>query len=166
MLSWCVGIPAAISVSIAGFGLFEIIVRDRGPRRPWNATIIDSSDFHPFLRWSCPDLHLKWGTNEVVLIFLCCAVQHQCIPQAILGMDVLCQAKSGMGKTAVFVLSVLQQLEPQENQVAAVIVCHTRELAYQVIALLDRNCIFSWHILTVRLRPVWKKPNAYWLAAS
>ena len=48
-------------------------------------------------------------------------------------MDVLCQAKSGMGKTAVFVLSVLQQLEPQENQVAAVIVCHTRELAFQVI---------------------------------
>lgn len=25
-------------------------------------------------------------------------VQHECIPQAILGMDVLCQAKSGMGK--------------------------------------------------------------------
>ena len=28
-------------------------------------------------------------------------VQHECIPQAILGMDVVCQAKSGMGKTAV-----------------------------------------------------------------
>ena len=31
-------------------------------------------------------------------------VQHECIPQAILGMDIVCQAKSGMGKTAVFVL--------------------------------------------------------------
>ena len=59
-------------------------------------------------------------------------MQHECIPQAILGMDVLCQAKSGMGKTAVFVLSVLQQLEPVENEVAALIICHTRELAYQV----------------------------------
>jgi len=39
-------------------------------------------------------------------------VQHECIPQAILSMDVLCQAKSGMGKTAVFVLATLQQLEP------------------------------------------------------
>eukprot|EP00444_Apocalathium_aciculiferum_P028970 CAMPEP_0183430506 /NCGR_PEP_ID=MMETSP0370-20130417/51707_1 /TAXON_ID=268820 /ORGANISM="Peridinium aciculiferum, Strain PAER-2" /LENGTH=95 /DNA_ID=CAMNT_0025615877 /DNA_START=74 /DNA_END=358 /DNA_ORIENTATION=+ len=29
-------------------------------------------------------------------------VQHECIPQAILGTDILCQAKSGMGKTAVF----------------------------------------------------------------
>ena len=34
-------------------------------------------------------------------------VQHECIPQSILGEDVLCQAKSGMGKTAVFVLAVL-----------------------------------------------------------
>ncbi|KAG8983589.1 Suppressor of the cold-sensitive snRNP biogenesis mutant brr1-1, partial [Tulasnella sp. 427] len=29
-------------------------------------------------------------------------VQQECIPQAVLGMDVLCQAKSGHGKTAVF----------------------------------------------------------------
>ncbi|XP_014118443.1 PREDICTED: spliceosome RNA helicase DDX39B-like, partial [Pseudopodoces humilis] len=43
--------------------------------------------------------------------------QHECIPQAILGMDVLCQAKSGMGKTAVFVLATLQQLEPVTGQV-------------------------------------------------
>lgn len=45
------------------------------------------------------------------------AVQHECIPQAILGMDVICQAKSGMGKTAVFVISTLQQLEPVDGQV-------------------------------------------------
>ena len=41
-------------------------------------------------------------------------VQNQCIPQAILGTDVVCQAKSGMGKTAVFVLALLQQLDPQQ----------------------------------------------------
>ena len=45
------------------------------------------------------------------------SVQHECIPQAILGMDVICQAKSGMGKTAVFVLATLQQLEPVDGQV-------------------------------------------------
>lgn len=50
-------------------------------------------------------------------------------------MDVICQAKSGMGKTAVFVLSVLQQLEPKDKEVAALIICHTRELAYQVRSL-------------------------------
>ncbi|GER51674.1 ATP-dependent RNA helicase SUB2 [Striga asiatica] len=53
-------------------------------------------------------------------------VQHECIPQAILGMDVICQAKSGMGKTAVFVLSTLQQIEPVSGQVAALI-CHEFE---------------------------------------
>ena len=48
-------------------------------------------------------------------------------------MDVLCQAKSGMGKTAVFVLSVLQQIEPATPaEVGAIVLCHTRELAYQV----------------------------------
>lgn len=45
------------------------------------------------------------------------SVQHECIPQAILSMDVICQAKSGMGKTAVFVLATLQQLEPVDGQV-------------------------------------------------
>ena len=59
-------------------------------------------------------------------------MQHECIPQAILGMDVICQAKSGMGKTAVFVLSALQQIEPSPGQVIALVLCHTRELAYQV----------------------------------
>lgn len=59
-------------------------------------------------------------------------VQHECIPQAILGMDVVCQAKSGMGKTAVFVLATLQQLEPVDGQVSVLVVCHTRELAFQI----------------------------------
>lgn len=54
------------------------------------------------------------------MVFVC-LVQHECIPQAILGMDILCQAKSGMGKTAVFVLATLQQIEPVEGQVS---VCH------------------------------------------
>ena len=42
------------------------------------------------------------------------------ILQAVLGMDILCQAKSGMGKTAVFVLATLQQLEPVDGQVIGV----------------------------------------------
>lgn len=58
-------------------------------------------------------------------------VQQKCIPEAILGVDVLCQAVSGMGKTAVFVLTVLQNLvEDQLKPGSALIICHTRELAY------------------------------------
>jgi len=63
-------------------------------------------------------------------------VQQECVPQAILGTDVLCQAKSGMGKTAVFVLAVLQQLDLTNTDPApqALILCHTRELAFQIAA--------------------------------
>jgi len=65
-------------------------------------------------------------------------VQHECIPQAILGTDVLCQAKSGMGKTAVFVLACLQQIDASEKAVKTLVICHTRELAYQIKHEFDR----------------------------
>lgn len=74
-------------------------------------------------------------------------VQQQAIPQAILGTDVLCQAKAGMGKTAVFVIAVLQQLEPVEGEVHALVLCHTRELAYQIAHEFER---FSKYLPTVR----------------
>lgn len=47
-------------------------------------------------------------------------------------MDVLCQAVSGMGKTAVFVLATLQQIEPVAGEVSVLVLCHTRELAFQI----------------------------------
>jgi len=65
-------------------------------------------------------------------------VQHECIPQAILGTDILCQAKSGMGKTAVFVLACLQQIDTEERVPRILVVCHTRELAYQIKHEFDR----------------------------
>ncbi|KAI6680169.1 hypothetical protein NL676_034050 [Syzygium grande] len=75
-------------------------------------------------------------------------VQHECIPQAILGMDVICQAKSGMGKTAVFVLSTLQQIETVAGQVAALVLCHTRELAYQICHEFER---FSKYLPDIKI---------------
>ncbi|KAL5190047.1 DEAD-box ATP-dependent RNA helicase 56 [Glycine soja] len=72
------------------------------------------------------------------VLFASSPVQHECIPQAILGMDVICQAKSGMGKTAVFVLSTLQQIDPVPGQVSALVLCHTRELAYQICHEFER----------------------------
>ncbi|KAG5520086.1 hypothetical protein PMAC_001162 [Pneumocystis sp. 'macacae'] len=59
-------------------------------------------------------------------------VQQVCIPQSILGMDIICQAKSGMGKTAVFVLATLQQIEAVDGEVSVLVQCHTRELAFQI----------------------------------
>ena len=78
----------------------------------------------------------EWITNELIYN----QVQHECIPQAILSMDVICQAKSGMGKTAVFVLATLQQLEPVDGQVSVLVMCHTRELAFQISKEYERFC--------------------------
>merc|ERR1712137_1037865 len=76
-------------------------------------------------------------------------VQNQCIPQAILGSDVLCQAKSGMGKTAVFVISVLEQLKDNtDSGVLALVIGHTRELAHQIFVEFER---FKRHMENIRV---------------
>merc|ERR1712216_849104 len=77
-------------------------------------------------------------------------VQHACIPQAILGTDILCQAKSGMGKTAVFVLACLQQVtvDKADKAVKVLVVCHTRELAYQIKHEFERFAKFFADIKT------------------
>ena len=79
-------------------------------------------------------------------------VQHECIPQAVLGMDILCQAKSGMGKTAVFVLATMQQLEPVEGQVSVLVMCHTRELAFQISKEYER---FSKYMSGIKVKIIW-----------
>lgn len=76
-------------------------------------------------------------------------VQHECIPQALLGMDIICQAKSGMGKTAVFVLATLHQLNPTPGEVHVVVLCHTRELAFQIQKEYER---FSKYLPEVKSR--------------
>ncbi|KAJ1612309.1 Sub2p like superfamily II helicase [Cryptosporidium canis] len=81
-------------------------------------------------------------------------VQHETIPHAITGVDILCQAKSGMGKTAVFVLSILQQLNPDEEKKNVECICigHTRELAFQIKNEFDR---FSKYLKNVRPQVVY-----------
>jgi ATP-dependent RNA helicase UAP56/SUB2 len=50
-----------------------------------------------------------------------------------MGLDVLCQAKAGMGKTAVFVLTVLNRLSDEPaGEPSCLVLTHTRELAYQI----------------------------------
>lgn len=83
------------------------------------------------------------------LIFREIAVQHECIPQAVLGMDIICQAKSGMGKTAVFVLATLHQLQPVEGEVHVLVLCHTRELAFQIQREYER---FSKYLPDIKSR--------------
>jgi ATP-dependent RNA helicase UAP56/SUB2 len=64
-------------------------------------------------------------------------------------MDVLCVAKSGTGKTTVFVLATLQQLQTVENQVYVLVVCHSRELAIQIYNAYE--CL-SKHMTTIKVK--------------
>ncbi|KAG9510445.1 Spliceosome RNA helicase DDX39B [Fragariocoptes setiger] len=75
-------------------------------------------------------------------------VQHECITQAIVGMDILCQAKSGMGKTAVFVLATLHLINPELDQTLVLVMCHTRELAFQISKEYER---FSKYMPQIRV---------------
>ena len=59
-------------------------------------------------------------------------VQAMAIPPAVEGRDVLATARTGTGKTAAFVLPILQ------THKAGVIICPTRELALQVVNEIER----------------------------
>ena len=59
-------------------------------------------------------------------------VQAMAIPPAVEGKDVLATARTGTGKTAAFVLPILQ------THRAGVIICPTRELALQVVNEIER----------------------------
>ena len=61
-------------------------------------------------------------------------VQKQCLPSSLMGCDVLCQGKAGMGKTAVFVFTIINRILKGEikGDYSCLVLCHTRELAYQI----------------------------------
>jgi ATP-dependent RNA helicase DeaD len=59
-------------------------------------------------------------------------IQSAVIPIMLTGADVIGQAQTGTGKTAAFALPILNNLEPAQRHVQALVLCPTRELALQV----------------------------------
>jgi len=59
-------------------------------------------------------------------------IQQSAIPLLLSGQDVAAQAETGSGKTAAFGLPILQQVNTEKQQVQALILVPTRELALQV----------------------------------
>ena len=59
------------------------------------------------------------------------AIQQKAIKPFLEGGDLIAQAQSGTGKTATFVISVLNSIV-KENGTQAIIIAHTRELALQI----------------------------------
>lgn len=60
------------------------------------------------------------------------AIQQRAIIPMIMGRDTIAQAQSGMGKTATFVIGILQNIDTSIRKVQALILAPTRELAQQI----------------------------------
>jgi ATP-dependent RNA helicase DeaD len=73
-------------------------------------------------------------------------VQEQALPVALSGKDVIVRAKTGTGKTAVFIVSIMQNMQ-RTNAVSALVIVPTRELALQV-AHFSESLGRSLHIRT------------------
>jgi len=66
------------------------------------------------------------------------AIQAASLPAALLGKDIIAQAKTGSGKTAAFALTLLSNLNPRRFAVQTLVLCPTRELADQVTTEIRR----------------------------
>lgn len=76
----------------------------------------------PFLNKSLDQMGFKQLT----------AVQEEVIPLALKGESLIVQSQTGSGKTHAFLLPILQALDPNKDQVQAVITAPSRELATQL----------------------------------
>mmetsp|Transcript_48411 Transcript_48411/g.125595 ORF Transcript_48411/g.125595 Transcript_48411/m.125595 type:complete len:415 (-) Transcript_48411:346-1590(-) len=58
-------------------------------------------------------------------------IQEETIPIALAGRDILARAKNGTGKTASFIIPVLERIDTSKNIIQALLLVPTRELALQ-----------------------------------
>ncbi|KQO17691.1 DEAD/DEAH box helicase [Paenibacillus sp. Leaf72] len=65
-------------------------------------------------------------------------VQKKSIPVLLAGQDVIAQAQTGTGKTLAFALPILQRIQVHKEQVQALILTPTRELAIQITSELTK----------------------------
>ncbi|QFZ82624.1 ATP-dependent RNA helicase DbpA [Variovorax paradoxus] len=79
------------------------------------------------------------------------AIQAAALPLALLGKDLIAQAKTGSGKTAAFALALLSNLNPRRFAIQAMVLCPTRELADQVTTEIRRLARAEENIKVVTL---------------
>lgn len=65
------------------------------------------------------------------------AIQQKAIKPLIDKKDIIAQAQSGTGKTGTFSIGMLQRIDESLNETQAVILSHTRELAFQIKNVID-----------------------------
>ncbi len=78
-------------------------------------------------------------------------IQAASLPVALLGRDLIAQAKTGSGKTAAFALALLANLNPRRFAIQSMVLCPTRELADQVTTEIRRLARAEENIKVVTL---------------
>ena len=79
-------------------------------------------------------------------------IQKAAIPVMMKGVDIIGQAQTGTGKTAAFGIPLLQQIDPDNKHLQAVVLCPTRELAMQAA---DDLRSFGKYMHGVKVLPVY-----------
>ena len=90
-------------------------------------------------------------------------VQAGCIPPMRAWKDVIAKAPTGTGKTFAFGIPIIEHIDPEREEVQAVILAPTRELAMQITAELRDLCTYLPGIRTVCLyggAPIGKQIDA------
>ena len=72
-------------------------------------------------------------------------IQAEIIPHMLAGRDVVGQAQTGTGKTAAFGIPLVQMLDPNVNELQAIVLVPTRELALQVSGELKKLAKHTGH---------------------
>lgn len=65
-------------------------------------------------------------------------IQEESIPVALAGKDILARAKNGTGKTAAFVIPLLEKINTKKNIIQSLILVPTRELALQTSSIVKQ----------------------------
>ena len=79
-------------------------------------------------------------------------IQEQAIPVLLERKDVIGQAQTGTGKTAAFGIPVIQNTDPDNRNLQAVVLCPTRELAIQAADEMRR---FAKYMHGVKILPIY-----------
>ena len=87
-------------------------------------------------------------------------VQAGCIPPMLEGKDVIAKAPTGTGKTMAFGIPIIERIDPESEEVQAVILAPTRELAMQITDEMRQIAVCHEGVCLYGGQPIGKQINA------
>ncbi len=98
--------------------------------------VMDLNDNVKFQELGLSETTLK--SLEKINYFVPSDIQSKALPPALNGKDLIAQARTGSGKTAVFAITIVEQIDTGDINPQALVLSPTRELALQVTDEIER----------------------------